>query len=287
MKNLLFNLLLLSLVFTSCEPEVDEKVSLGEAPTSVSFEFTDIGENTFRFMNTTPETFIHQWDFDNGLTAEGEEVEMQFSSAGTYDVTLKAFNDGGFASTTRSVTVTEDLGVPCTPGSVYEQLTDCSSRTWTLDDGAGTFFVGPNPNETWWESGEDEAAARPCAWNDEWIFSADGTMIYDAKGDIWAEDYMGFAFECVGEGELADMFQPWTSGEHSFEFIPGSVNQILLTGLGAYIGLPKVTNNEEVGSPVSSNLYDIVEIFQDGDKTIMLLEIAIADGIWRFRLKSE
>ena len=287
MKNTLLNLLLVSLLFAACEPEVDEKVSLGVAPSSVSFDFTDIGENTFRFMNTTPETFIHQWDFDNGLTAEGEEVEMQFSSEGTYNVTLKAFNDGGFASTTREVVVAESLGVPCTPGSVYESLTDCSSRVWTLDDGAGAFFVGPNANETWWESGEDEAAARPCAWNDEWIFSADGTMEYDAKGDIWAEDYMGFAFECVSEGELADNFQPWTSGAHTFEFIPGSVNQILLTGLGAYIGLPKVTNGAEVGAPVTSNLYDIVEIYQDGDKIIMLLEIAIADGIWRFRLKSE
>jgi len=287
MKKLLFNIALMSLLLSACDPQEDDKLTLGDPPTSISFEVTELGENTFRFINTTPETFIHQWDFDNGLTDEGEEVEMQFTSAGTYNVTLTAFNDGGFGTATREVNVVESLGVPCDEGSIFELLTDCSSKAWSLDDGAGAYFVGPNPNETWWESPEDEASARPCAWNDEWIFDTEGTMIYDTKGDVWAEDYMGFAFECVSETELADMFQPWASGEHGFEFIQGPVNQILLTGLGAFIGLPKATNNAEVTSPVTSNLYDIVEIYQDGDKTIMLLEIGIADGIWRFRLKSE
>ena len=287
MKNILFSLALFSLVTMSCDPDLDDKVALGEPPNSVSFEFTDIGENTFRFMNTTEGTFIHQWDFDNGLTDEGEEVEVQYSTAGTYNVTLTAFNDGGFATTTREIVVMESLGVPCPQGSVYELLTACTSKAWSLDDGPGTLFVGPNANETWYESSEDEPAARPCAWNDEWIFSADGTFEYDAKGDIWAEDYMGFEFECVDESALSEMFQPWTSGVFTFEYIPGSVDQIFVSGLGAYIGLPKVTNDAEVGAPVTANIYDIVEIYQDGDKTIMLLEISIGNGIWRFRLKSE
>lgn len=276
------------LLFASCDPSVEDKQSLGAPPSNVTFNITETGVNTFQFENTTGGTFIHQWQFGDGLTGEGTTLEHTYTKAGTYDVQLTAFNDGGFAIGSQQVTVLEDLGIDCETFPFLEQLTNCDSKVWKLDDGEGALFVGPDPGETWWQSAEDEGTSRPCAWNDEWIFFEDGTMIYDTKGDLWAEDYMGFDFECVSDGDLGDVVAPWASGNHSFEMLESEgVFQIALQGLGAFIGLPKVINGAEVTLPVDGITYDIVEITNDGTKDVMLLEINFGPGIWRFRLKSE
>ena len=282
-------ILLFSFMFLiSCDPVVEDKQALGTAPGSVSFIITETGENTYDFTNTTEGTFIHQWQFGDGSTGVGNTVTHTYANAGTYDVELTAFNDGGFAKSSDQVLVLEDLGISCLTFPLLESLTDCSSKVWTLDDGEGALFVGPDPGETWWQLSEEESLTRPCALNDEWIFFEDGTMVYDTKGDLWAEDYMGFDFECVADSDLADAAAPWASGEHSFLMSEeeGAL-KLSLTGLGAFIGLPKVVNGAEVTSPVNGITYDIVEFTNNGTKDVMLLEINFGPGIWRFRLKSE
>jgi len=281
---ILFSFLLL----VSCDPTVEDKQSLGDPPTNVSFDISELGENVYQFSNTTSGTFIHQWNFGDGSTGEGTPIEHLYTKAGVYDVELTAFNDGGFAKVTGQVTVDEDLGITCETFPTLQQLTNCDSKVWKLDDGEGALFVGPDPGETWWQSAEDEGASRPCAWNDEWIFFEDGTMVYDTKGDLWAEDYMGFDFECVSDGDLSETVAPWASGTHSFEVLEaGTGFQLTLRGLGAFVGLPKVINGAEVTLPVDAVTYEIVEITNDGTKDVMLLEINFGPGIWRYRLKSE
>ena len=281
-------ILLSILLLTACDPVVEDKQSLGPPPSNVSFTITDLGENNFEYTNTTPGTFIHQWQFGDGITGEGSTIQHVYTKAGTYDVELTAFNDGGFAKGNDQVVVLEDLGINCESFPLYEQLTNCDSKVWKLDDGEAALFVGPNAGESWWISAEDENESRPCAWNDEWIFFEDGTMVYDTKGDLWAEDYMGFAFECVTDGDLGDAVAPWASGNHSFEMLEEEgVTKIALRGLGAFIGLPKVINGAEVTTPVDGVTYDIVEITNDGSKDVMILEINFGPGIWRYRLKSE
>jgi len=285
-SNILILLSLLLLV--SCDPSVEDKQSLGTPPSVVSFDVDEQGENVFQFSNTTEGTFIHQWSFGDGSSASGSPIEHTYTKAGTYEVELTAFNDGGFAKTSSQVIVLEDLPISCETLPILEDLTNCDSKVWKLDDGEGALFVGPDPGESWWVSSEEESELRPCAWNDEWIFFEDGTMVYDTKGDLWAEDYMGFYFECVNDEDLAEIVAPWASGTHSYEMIEGENGfQLALRGLGAFIGLPKVINGAEVETPADNVTYDIISITNDGVKDIMLLEINIGAGIWRYRLKSE
>lgn len=284
-SNLIY--ILIVFAFVACEPELDEKEPLGTPPTNVSFSAAEEADNTFTFTNTTEGTFIHQWDLGNGMTAEGSVVMVQYPMAGTYTVVLTAFNDGGFATTSQDVVVAEDIAIDCGSDATFEMLTNCDQKVWKLDDAAGAFFVGPNPDESWWTSSETEITARPCAWDDEWIFTVEGEMIYDTKGQIWAEDYMGFNFECVEDSALPEALQPWASATNPFALVPGAPYQIALSGVGAFIGLPKATNGAEVTSPVNGNTYDIIEIYNAGDKDLMTLEINMGAGIWRFRLKSD
>ena len=279
-------LLSLTLMFMSCEPEQDGATALGTPPASVSFEITPTGDiNTFKLTNTTPGTFIHQWTLGNGQTAEGNEVVITYQFQGEYMVTLKAFNDGGFNETSKIITVTEDAPTPCNAGSLMEFLSNCDSRAWKLKPGEGAYWVGPDPSTTWWMNPPEAVDERPCAFNDEWIFSADGVMVYDTKGDVWAEDYMGFNFECVADAQLPANVAAWGGGTHAFALSEtGAVDQLQLIGLGAFIGLPKAANGAEVTAPQPGVTYDIIEKGTNAGQDYMILEVNYTVGLWRFHL---
>ena len=281
-------LLAFTILFVACEPEVDDALPLGTPPTSVTFTITPTGEfNTFKLSNTTPGTFIHQWTLGNGQASEGHEVEVTYQLAGDYEVTLKAFNDGGFGESSQSITVTEDAPIPCTAGSIMEFVSNCDTKTWKLLPDAGAYWVGPDASTTWWSSPADAVSERPCAFNDEWIFKSDGTMIYDTKGDVWAEDYMGFNFECVADGQLPGDVAAWGGGTHAFAVMEvGGIEQLQTIGTGAFIGLPKAANGAEVGFPVNEVTYDIIEKGSNGGEDYMILEVNYTVGLWRFHLVS-
>lgn len=292
MKNI-FPILIFAftLLFTACEPQQEDAIDLSAVPTNVSFEVTPSATetNVYIFKNTTPATFLYQWDFGNGETAVGAEVSAYFPFKGDYNVTLKAFNDGGFGEGTQIVTVLEDDSQPCAPGSLVEFLTGCDEQGWMLLPDAGAYWVGPNDGsgDTWWANEAGDVTTRFCAFDDEWIFNTAGVMEYDSKGDLWAEDYMGHNFECVNDEDLTGTAEPWRSGTHTYQTMEdGGVEQLKLVGLGAFMGLPKVTNGAEVTEPVSSITYDIIDRGEDASGKYMELEVNFGAGLWRFKYVS-
>jgi hypothetical protein len=284
--------LVIVMLFSACEPQQDDAIDLPATPTNVSFTVTasTIETNVFTFKNTTTETFLYQWDFGNGETAAGEEVQAYFPLKGDYNVTLKAFNDGGFGAGTQVINVAEDDSQPCSPGSLIEFLTGCDDLGWVLLQDAGAYWVGPDDGsgDTWWANPADDVATRYCAFDDEWIFNTSGEMVYDTKGDLWAEDYMGFSFECVTDDQLTGAAEAWTSGNHTYQVVEGTVEQLQLVGLGAFMGLPKATNGGELNSadPASSITYDIINRGEDANGKFMELEVNFGGGLWRFKYVS-
>jgi len=261
-------------------------MELSAVPTNVTFEVTPkAGEvNTYILKNTTTGAFLYQWDLGNGETANGEEVEVYYPLKGDYQVTLKAFNDGGFGEGSNSISVLEDDAFPCVPGSLAAFLSGCEEQAWVLLQGAGAYWVGPADNSmTWWSSSDSDFAARPCAFDDEWVFNTVGEVRYDTKGELWAEDYMGYPFECVTDDALADNLSVWASNNYSYTTVDGDVEQLTLNGLGAFLGLPKATNVGEVTEPVSSITYDIIDKGEDADGKYFEAEVNFGGGIWRFK----
>lgn len=289
MKNL--NKLLLGVLFIgimACNPQEDDKLTLGTPPTDISFDIISTDHpNYFTLKNTTEGTFIHKWDLGNGTTAEGTEVEGYFPQKGDYTINLLAFNDGGYAETSKTLTILEDDPDACLVDPFMEFLTNCDTRTWMMIPEPAAYWVGPHDgSSTWWESGQADVDQRPCAFNDEWIFSPDGIMVYDTKGDLWAEDYMGFSFECILDSQLNPGQETWGSGTHAFAVIPGTPVQLAVSGLGAFIGLPKVANGSEVTSPQSNITYDVINYEEQVNRYFMELQIDMGAGFWRFKLIS-
>ncbi len=290
MKNILnpISVVICTLItLVSCQPQIDDKISLPPAPSAAEFTIEQLPEeNSYRFVSTTEDGFLYGWDLGNGMTVSGPEATVTYPDAGVYIVELTVFNSGGHVTSTQSVIVDNDLVIeegPCDEGTLKEWLSDCDQKTWRLNPAEGALLVGPvGLTETWWQNDENVVTERDCAFNDEWIFFEDGTLIYDTKGDIWGEDYMGIDFMCVDETVLGPGVSAWGSGEHNYTAIG---NELALMGLGAYIGLPKATNGGEVTMPVNSITYTVTSQTTDADgNDLMVIQVNYGAGIWQFTL---
>ena len=280
----------IGLLFTGCKPQEDDAIELSAPPSNVSFTIEEKpgAENTYILTNTTSGAFLYQWDLGNGTTASSEVVEVYYQFMGDYEVTLRAFNQGGFGEAKQTISVLEDGAPPCTAGSLIEFITDCDERTWILLQDGGAYWVGPDDATTWWTNSSADVTTRFCAFDDEWVFTASGEMTYDTKGDLWGETYMGFASDgCVTDQQLADVgLEAWGPGNHTFVVSEGANEQLQVIGLGAFLGFPKVANGAEVTQPQSQVTYDIIDRGEDVDGKFMELEVNFGPGLWRFKYVS-
>ena len=274
----------------ACEPYEAKKSELGDLPTA-SFTVTMVDSNTVQLTSTaTGDPFMYNWEVSNGTLAEGAEATITISRAGTYTVKHYVFNQGGMAVDSAQVVISRDAAPPCT--GLVEFMTSCTERTWKLAPIAGSLWVGPpDASETWWAIGATAATDRPCAYNDEWVFKADGSVVYDTKGDIWAETYMGVAADgCFPESVLTGAQAAWGSGTHAFTLMPATAtapDQLKMEGLGAFIGIPKAANGGQVVSPINSITYDILWTDEDANGVrSMEIEVNWGTGLWRYTLQS-
>ncbi|MGA0818779.1 MAG: PKD domain-containing protein [Schleiferiaceae bacterium] len=282
--------LALAATAVSCDPYEGTKTELGALP-AASFTVTMVDSNTVQLTSTaTGDPFMYRWEVSSGALAEGPEATINISRAGTYTVKHFVFNQGGMSVDSAQVVITRDAAPPCT--GMMEFMTGCTERTWKLAPVAGSLWVGPvGGAQTWWAIGASAATDRPCAYNDEWIFKADGSVVYDTKGDIWAETYMGVSADgCHPESVLQGAQTAWGSGTHAFSLIPASAtapDQLKMEGLGAFIGLPKAANGGEVFAPINSITYDVLSTNEDANGVrTMEIEVNWGGGLWRFTLQS-
>jgi len=279
-----FYFLISCFVLISCDPSLDDKTALGDLP-SPSFDIIEGSDgNTFTLVNTTPDVFIVNWDIEGVGSLEGEEVDVVISNQGVYLATLTVFNQGGSASTTKSIMVAEDATNPC-EGNL-ELLTDCGTKAWVLAPEAGALHVGPDLVASFYSNSEDEVTERACQFDDEFIFSEDGTFEYKNNGDFWADSdangnvtpaELGVSVGCNPSTAWPDSFISWDSAVNSFTI---DDNNLRVIGEGAWIGLYKVGTSSEVSTPQSSVTYSISEISAER----MVIFADLGEVIWRFTL---
>ncbi len=285
----ILSIIVISVAVASCDPSEAGHTELGPLP-EADYTMSYIDSNTVDFTSiSTGDPFLYSWEVDGVGTFTGENVQVFIGSMGVYDITHTVFNQGGSASTTGQVEIYKDGPPPCV-GAV-EWLTECSERTWKLAPQAGALWVGSDNGQQWWAIDGNGATNRPCTFNDEWTFKANGDMVYDSNGDFWGEPTFGFSPEgCFPESDLQGNQSAWQSGTHGFEIIPANAttpDQLKLVGTGAFIGLHKVANDMEVSQPVSSITYDIISMTEINGDRYLEVQIDFGPGLWRFTLYSE
>jgi PKD domain len=275
--------------FMACEPQVDDKIDIGGVPTA-AFDVTPTSNpNKFTLTNKSTGTFLYKWDLGDGSSADSTVVLATYPRKGTYKVVLNAFGKGGYATATKDIVVTQDDPTACTGN--MQLLTGCGTKTWKLAPIAGALWVGPDASfgTTWWSNPAGDVATRVCQFNDEYIFSSNGTFKYDGKGDFWADSDnngnvfpagLGLSVGCQPISAMPAAYKAW--GASDLRTFTISNTELKVVGSGAYIGLYKVGNGAEVMLPQQTVTYTIKEL----TATRMVVYINFGPGIWRFTLVS-
>jgi PKD repeat protein len=289
MKNTSFQYILVALALITvmgCKPQVDDKIDIGPLPTA-AFDITPTASaNKFLLTNKSAGTFLQKWDLGDGTTADSNVVLAVYPRKGTYKVTLNAFGKGGMATLTKEIVVLQDDVSACT-GNI-KLLTNCGTKRWKLAPEAGSLWVGPDATfgTTWWGIPDADIPKRPCMYNDEYVFSADGTFKVDNKGDFWADDEGGVVFPaalglsigCQPTSALPAAYKAWgDTGNRTFTI---TATDLKLIGLGAYIGLYKAGNGTLASVPQQTTTYTIKEL----SATRMVIYINWGGGVWRYTL---
>lgn len=284
--------------FTSCkkdDPEPDVIASF-----TFAVDATDYKKVTF--TNESQNFSAVSWNFgDNSALSTETNPVHTYAAVGEFTVTLTATSEKGTTTDVYSTKVTI-----ADPNAMLTKLVGETSKTWKLlrnvSGGAYPLEVGPiDRSSIWWAVGlnNDELAGRPCMLNDEWTFHRDGKMVFDDKGDYWAEgsiypddvdDMCASSTAPMVNVDGADV-SAWASGTHAFELINGTAPKLKLNGLGAYLGLSKVGTDLEYMVPQQSVTYNLISLY-DGTTDTLIVECeykfsasdAAPGGYWRFVL---
>ena len=165
--------------------------------------------------------------------------------------------------------------------STEEEPTDPFVGTWVLAPSAGSLAVGPAPGDySWWSISADDVSTRNCLFDDEYVFNEDGTFTNNLGSATWLEAWQdGVTNEGCGtpiaphNGETVGS---WSNDD----------NTVTVVGNGVYMGLAKVHNTGENGSPANDTItYNY--LFSNNNNT---LELTIsgwladpANATWYFR----
>jgi PKD repeat protein len=242
------------LTMSSCKKDDDDPDP--ENPIA-SFQFA-ISETNFLeviFTNFSQNATSYSWNFGDGNTSTEENPTHVYSNPGNYTVVLTASNSAGAsANFENTITITD-------PDEAYKLLTGEESKTWKLFREGTSMSLGENAENpaNWWE-GLTNNGKRPCLYYQEFTFHFDGTYVFDDKGSFWGEygvfDGLWNFEECF-DATPENMINKdgidvsaWLSGTHSFTYAP-STGVVTLSGLGAWIGIPKLGTTGETTVPVA------------------------------------
>lgn len=257
---------------------------LPDIPTAqprADFSFTR-EDFTVTFNNLSANSTMYSWDFGDGGMSTEENPVHTYASDGEFTVTLVA-SDGSGASDEISRTV--QISSAQYSSAV---LSSEEGKAWKLA-GAQSFYVGPTAGSGEWWPGipEDELEIRACMLDDEFIFYDDGTYEYDAKGAVFAEDYMGGTFACVEEDSIPAPYDALASGSYTFEATDDDPPTITVMGNGAFLGFSKAYNGGElngVDPPVSEITYQVFDYSTSGGVETLTVVIDISadqsGGAW-------
>ncbi len=236
---------------------------------------------TIIFTNFSTDATSYAWDFGDGNSSTEESPTHTYAAGGDYNVTLTASNADDSATFSRTITITD-------PNQASKLLTGETSKTWKLFREGTSMSVGPdasNPAGFW--PGLTNDGSRPCLYEQEFTFSADGTYTFDDKGMFWGESGVWNdtdVFETCFEPTAANMtnasgadLSAWGSGTHSFTYDPSS-GDLTLIGEGAWIGIPKLGTTGENVTPASS-VSTKITITEAVGYDLMFVEF-IYDGVY-------
>ena len=150
--------------------------------------------------------------------------------------------------------------------------------TWILAPEAGALMVGPTAGSgDWWSSSEEDVTTRACYFDDHYVFNADGSFQNVMDGETWLEAWQG-----VESDQCGTPVAPHDgSNAATWEYNDAS-GELTLTGLGAYLGLPKAVN---AGELPNVDVPESVTYTVTLEENVMTVVIEAGTGVfWTYKL---
>jgi PKD repeat protein len=272
-------------VLNSCKKDDDDDTQTQNPVASFQFEVNATNFLEVSFTNFSQNATSYIWDFGDGESSTEKDPTHTYATAGNYSVKLTAKNAASAsADFTQAITITE-------PNEAYKLLTGDVSKTWKLYRvGTSMSFGEDASNPAGWWAGLINDGARPCLYTQEFTFHYDGTYVFNDNGLFWGEFGVfdglwnfEICFEALPENMInkdnVDV-SAWLSGTHAFTYDP-SAGTATLNGMGAWIGIPKLTATAETTVPVASTTFNL-EITQETGYDLMTINFNWgADGYWQ------
>ena len=247
-------------IFTACE---DDENNAPEPFASFQYEVSTDNPLEVNFTNTSENAESYSWDFGDGESSTEENPVHTYAEAGTYDVVLTATNKDDVST---EATQTIEVG-----GS--NPLAGDDSKTWKLYREGTSMGVGPNADgaRSWWSLSND--GSRPCVYQHEFTFHADGTFEFKDNGIFWGEEavFAGTDVEATCfEATAANMVNSegtdvsaWLSGEYQYQYDKED-GEVTLNGEGAWMGMPQLGTDGESIVPQNSTTFNVEIEEHDG-----------------------
>ena len=281
-KGSIFLLLVLLGITTSCEDnnEVSPITGLDFTIATVSADGTKVGVvPTTAFGNgnvvyTIDFGAIDNSDSDVFQTSAPMVTYSYPKETKEYVITVTASLEGAIdVSINKTHTVTYVVAPPAGTGN-----TSPLAGVWKMAPEAAAFGVGPElGNVSWFANSSEDVTTRACFFDDEYIFSNDGTFQNNLGADTWVEAWQG----ATADGCAASVAPHNGSKSGSFVYNQAA-GTLTIEGKGSFLGLPKVVNGAELANPGDAPDSVTYDAALDGDT--LTLDINFGSGFWRFKL---
>ena len=153
---------------------------------------------------------------------------------------------------------------------------------WRLAPVEGALKVGPAPNDgEYWSSTEEDIITRSCLFDDEYVFSSDGTFQNVLGDETWLEPWQGQDPEACGTPVAphdGSNTSTWSYNEEA--------GTLTLDGVGAHIGIAKAFNGGQLNSPDEAPESITYDVTMTSSGALIVVIEAGDDLFWTFRLIS-
>lgn len=278
LKNGLYALMCLT-ILSSCSKDDDEDPAVIGA---ITITTATSGDGTI--LSVTPTASgATSFSVDFGTDAT-DDVKTTAGPAVTYDypnnATATEYTVTVTASATGSANKTEIKKV-----TITLVLSDAVGD-WVLLHEAGALAVGPTADDlSWWSSTIATVGKRDCLFDDIYKLNADGSFLNVIGTETWLEPYSNSASpeEC---GTATSPYDGTATATWAYDQTKGT---IIITGKGAYLGIPKAFNGGEFDADgtdfpaVGENEITYTSVTFSEDKKTMTMKINYTLGFWQFK----
>ena len=149
--------------------------------------------------------------------------------------------------------------------------------SWKLATNGLALGVGPNLSDlSWWNY--SVGGGRPCIDDDLYVFNADGTFQNVLGSDTWVEGWQGASPDGCGS--------PVAPHDGSSQATWSSTDTtVTLNGVGAYLGIPKVTDTGELSTPNDAPSSITYQMSLSNDNNTLEVHVDLGWGVWYYKFE--